>query len=118
MCDSTYKHTTNPQYLPFEKTEWWSDEFEKIHEFMEKDMIPDDCSGARDYWKAYRKYMSSVHYYEQKSMFAASTLDNKCLVSSSGDGDGSYTCLVGRNEENKIISIKIDYYYGYNTEEE
>ena len=40
----------------------------------------------------------------------ASTLDNKCLVSSSGDGDGSYICVVGRNSEGKIVSIKIDYY--------
>lgn len=47
----------------------------------------------------------------------ASTLDNKCLVSSSGYGDGSYVCLVGRNKENKIVSIKIDYFYGCDEDE-
>lgn len=48
----------------------------------------------------------------------ASTLDNKCVVSSSGYGDGGYHCLVGRNKENQIVSIKIDYFYGYDEDKD
>lgn len=54
---------------------------------------------------------------EMNGKLTAATVDGKCLVSSSGDGDGSYHCFVGRNNKGKIVSIKIDYYYGYESEE-
>lgn len=46
------------------------------------------------------------------------TIYNKGLVSASGDGDGSYACFVGRNDEGQIVAIKIDYYPDYELLEE
>lgn len=66
-----------------------------------------------EYYEAKKQYMRSKEGLEELFRFTANTLDCKCLVSSSGDGDGSYTCLVGRNNEGKIVSIMIDYYYRY-----
>ena len=45
--------------------------------------------------------------------FEADVIDGKGFVSSSGDGDGSYACLVGRNSKGQVVSIKIDYYPEY-----
>lgn len=70
-----------------------------------------------EYYKAKNQYRKSIESSERIFRFSANTLDNKCLVSSSGDGDGSYTCFVGRNEKGKIVSIKIDYYHYYKEEE-
>ena len=35
--------------------------------------------------------------------------NNKCVVSSSGYGDGGYRLYVGRNKDGKIVSAKIDF---------
>ena len=43
--------------------------------------------------------------------FCGHSIDNKGLVSSSGDGDGGYTCFVGRDTDGKVVSIKVDFYY-------
>lgn len=120
VCGSTYVTGENPQYLPFEKTEWWDDEFKEVHKLFECGVSTDDVDHQVDYryWKAHAKYRDSVHCWKTASMCTASTLDNKCIVSSSGDGDGSYACLIGTNSEGKIVSIKIDYYYGYDEEDE
>lgn len=48
----------------------------------------------------------------------ADTIDDKGFVSASGNGDGSYACFVGRNEDGKVVSIKIDYYPDYELLEE
>lgn len=50
--------------------------------------------------------------------FEANTIDDKGFVSSSGDGDGSYTCFVGRNKDGQVVSVKIDYYPDYELLEE
>ena len=121
VCDKTYVYMDNPQYKPFEETELWKDEFKEFHELFneKKDSSHIDASIIINYFKAWREYISKSCAYKQKNMFTASTLDNKCIVSSSGDGDGSYTCLIGRNKEGKIVSIKIDYYYNrYEGDEE
>ena len=67
--------------------------------------------------KLWKEYKDSNKGNEKCWKNIASTLDNKCLVSSSGYGDGSYDCLVGRNNENQIVSIKIDYFYGCDEDE-
>lgn len=73
------------------------------------------------------RYMEAKINYEHSNegtkelfRFCGKVLDNKCLVSASGDGDGGYDCFVGRNEDDKVVSVKIDYYYdeGDNIDEE
>mgnify|MGYP003290466426 CR=1 FL=1 len=120
VCDNTHVVGENPKYLPFEKTEWWDDEFKEIHKLFKCDAPIDDIDTqvCLRYWKAQAKYRDSIYCWKTESTCTASTLDNKCIVSSSGDGDGSYACLIGTNSEGKIVSIKIDYYYGYDEEDE
>ena len=36
-------------------------------------------------------------------------LDNKCLVSQSGYGDGSYRCYIGENANQKVVSVRVKY---------
>lgn len=94
VCDKTYISKPNPDHIPFNDSSFYkalNGKFEGVYEALE----------------AYRQTEGSRSTIEE---FAANTMDDKCLVSSSGDGDGSYYCLVGRNEEGQIVSIKVDYY--------
>lgn len=148
VCDCTYKAVKSPDYVPFEESEWWKDEFNPIKE-NEKNSTLDNIGQAfailkdsweeeltveekeyiemrnkisddlfTEYYEALNKYFDSKYSLGVTKEFAADTLDGKCLVSSSGDGDGGYVCLVGRNKDGKIVSIKVDYYYGWDEENE
>ena len=148
VCNETYKYVKNPNHVRFKDSEFWKDEYyiytnfkngsglddldrliittkqirneeltEKEKQYVEQEEEFKEIED--DYYKSYMKYYEkykNVHSYI--GMFTASVLDNKCLVSSSGDGDGGYHCLVGRNDEGKIVSIKIDYYYKYEEDDE
>lgn len=114
VCDLTFGYFDNPNYIPFNKSIFWEDDFEEA-ELVTKKLTQEL---ALKYIKAKNKYRDSIVSKEMIGKFISSTLDNKCLVSSSGDGDGSYHCFVGRNENGKIVSIKIDYYYGYDEDDE
>lgn len=41
--------------------------------------------------------------------FDFNTLDDKCVVSSSGFGDGSYSCQTGKNENGDVVFVEIDF---------
>jgi hypothetical protein len=146
ICDLTSKFTENPNYAKFKDSPYWKDEFVELEkDFWHIDSITTltkildaynllvlegeledhymyetvkDSDLNQEYYNAKEQYhnsgMTERYIYDN----TPEAVDNKCLVSSSGDGDGSYTCLVGRNEEGKIVSIKIDYYYGYEEDEE
>lgn len=155
VCDITEEYIQNPDYVPFNKSSFWKEEYEKV-EFItdsletkmdslkvglillraaldktedlteeerayleKKKELQKDLSWEleHEYYEAKRQYRKSKESLEKAFRFAANTLDNKCLVSSSGDGDGSYKCFIGRNKEGKIVSIKIDYYCYYEEEE-
>lgn len=114
VCDITGEYIDNPNYVPFEESSFWKKEFEIIKLNGEQNQ---STLLLIEYLKATNQYHSSMEGCKKIFGRAANTLDDKCLVSSSGDGDGSYTCLVGRNEAGQIVSIKIDYYYGYDEED-
>lgn len=143
----TYKRIDNPDYIPFEESEWWKDDYKLMQKV--ENIVPDvaarcytalknlEGNGLDDLAKEYikkknlletkdwyenyyidkAKYNNSKQSVKQIGRLTADTLDGKCLVSSSGDGDGSYTCIVGRNKDGKIVAIKIDY-YRYKEDEE
>ena len=46
---------------------------------------------------------------EGEHALTGDVLDGKCTVSSSGYGDGSYKCLVRKNEDGKVVSITLDF---------
>ena len=54
-------------------------------------------------------YMSSEMSREKIYRNTGNTIDNLGFVSSSGFGDGSYTCWTARNEDGCIIAIRIEY---------
>ncbi len=37
------------------------------------------------------------------------TKDEKCVVSSSGYGDGGYTCYIARNDKHEVIALMIEF---------
>lgn len=119
VCDSTYIEERNPNYHNFEKSSFYKPEFNKLFGLTDDDL---DIEEFNKLWKEYREaenaHRESDEYFMFKGRYAAALLDNKCLVSSSGNGDGSYTCLIGKNKEGKVVSIKVDYYYGYDEDEE
>lgn len=120
VCDSTFKYVDNPNYVPFEESTYCNTTEHKYINFVLNNNLPTDNISGYDmfsYIEALKNYHKDKCSFEHIGMSTASLLDNQCIVSSSGDGDGCYTCLVGRNEEEKIVSIKIDYYYGYDEEE-
>lgn len=92
------KETLSDDYVPPKRTE------------AEEELADIKLNNELSLHKLWNQYKNSKQGIEQCWKFMASALDNKCLVSSSGDGDGSYTCLVGRNDDGQIVSIKIDYY--------
>lgn len=148
VCNKTFIYVENPNYVPFEKSEFWKDEFKVIQDIKENTSLNDTEKTMavikkitnKELTKEEKEYLDELYVhnkelyseynlaltnyrkfndqYDMIGKFAANTLDDKCLVSSSGDGDGSYTCLVGRNDNGQIVSIKIDYYYGYSEDEE
>lgn len=59
----------------------------------------------RGLWKAYNK---SVHSQEKIYRSTGNTIDGRCFVSSSGYGDGGYTCYTAK-DNGKIVSIRIEY---------
>lgn len=147
VCNKTFEYVENPNYVPFEKSKFWKDEFKIIQDIEEntplngaertvaiaKKLLKKELSKEEkeyldelyvhhkelhsEYNRAFMDYRKFNDQYDKVGKFAANTLDDKCIVSSSGDGDGSYTCLVGRNDKGQIVSIKIDYYFGYDEDE-
>lgn len=143
ICDSTSRYINNPDYIPFKRSPYWKDEFydlEDMFDFIddptlllniitryyqsldkldndEYETIKDNALNIK-YYDAKEKYLKSIMQHKYIYDNTPSVIDDKCLVSSSGDGDGGYHCFVGRNADGKIVSIKIDYYYGCNEEDE
>lgn len=120
ICDSTYKYVKNPKYKEFKESEFCNKtEYKYIHSTF-KNNLPIDNISTKDlveFFSVLQKYHDNICSVKMIGKLTAATVDGKCLVSSSGDGDGSYHCFVGRNNKGKIVSIKIDYYYGYESEE-
>lgn len=50
--------------------------------------------------------------------FDGNTIDSLGFVSSSGYGDGGYDCWTGRNEDGKIVCIRVEFISEYDEEEE
>ena len=109
VCDTTYVTKDNPEYVPFKQSSYWKEDFKELNGNV---ALMLECIKAESDYRFSKEGVLFV------SELTAGILDNKCFVSSSGDGDGSYVCFVGRNDEGKIVSIKMDYYYGYEEDEE
>lgn len=88
-CGSlTHVHVENPNYERFDWKKHRDDEdlFDKLQEYESSDR--------------------SVRYFTKCD---GNTIDGLGLVSSSGYGDGGYDCWTCRNDEGKVVSIRVEF---------
>ena len=64
---------------------------------------------AVDQWKRYEEYRASEKCWPYLEKLDGSTIDDFGFVSSSGYGDGGYTCWASKNEDEKINAIRIEF---------
>ena len=91
-CDLTYTRVKNPNYEEF----YWDDESGTIENLLAK-------------LKALDEYKNSTKSVKYLSRLDGSTIDGLGLVSSSGYGDGGYCCWTCKNEDGKIVSIRVEF---------
>lgn len=75
----------------------------------------EEVQKTRQKWNSFYDRVCNLTYHQHPSAengyhFDGNPIDGKGFVSASGDGDGSYVCRVGKNADDKIVAIRIDYY--------
>ena len=98
VCRLTYEKITNPNYEAFN----WD--------------VPNESNA--DKMKRYEEHTHSDKYWPYIERLTGNTIDNLGLVSSSGFGDGGYDCWTSKNEDGKIIAIRVEFIPVYDEEEE
>lgn len=86
---ATFTRTRNPDYEDFN----WNVEGESIGEMMKRH-------------DEYRNTIKSLMYLEKLD---ANVIYGSGFVSSSGYGDGGYSCWTAKNEDGKVVSIRIKF---------
>lgn len=69
-------------------------------------------SEPNEFWEldARLEYFGNPKYYSKtRSMFDGKSIDGRGLISSSGYGDGGYSCYISRNNEGQIVSISVEF---------
>lgn len=94
----TFVTKKNPNYVEFP----WDDNAENMSEQYKK---------FREWTRDVKKSWSTIQ------CFDGNTIDGLGLVSSSGYGDGGYTCWTARNDEGKVIAIRVEYIGEYDEDE-
>lgn len=88
VCDKTITREKNPKYERFE--------FNLDASFADELKRHDEWERSEKYWP----YLEKLD---------GNTIDNLGFVSSSGYGDGGYTCWTARNNDGKVIAIRVEY---------
>lgn len=70
-----------------------------------------------DYRVTLMRYKDSPQGSNKIEVLWGGITHDKGIVSSSGYGDGGYSCFVGKNPEGKIVSISIDFFFCEDEEE-
>ena len=84
ICDLTCVNVKNPNYEEFD----WDED---------------------DAYNRYREYTKTEKCWPYIQKLTASPIDGLGFVSSSGFGDGGYTCWTARNDDGYIIAIRIEF---------
>lgn len=92
VCDLTLTRVKNPDYEEF----IWDDTNDSIESLLAK-------------FKARTDYMESIKSAKYLYRPDGNTTDDLGLVSSSGFGDGGYNCWAAKNEDGKIIAIRVEF---------
>ena len=97
----TYVREKNPNYEEF----YWEDASDTIENLLAKLTALDE----------YRESIKSMKYLHKLD---GNTIDGLGFVSSSGYGDGGYDCWTCRNDEGKVVSIRVEFISEYEEDEE
>lgn len=90
VCDKTYVSVKNPNYEKFDWDKYLDCDYDVMH-------------------NALMEYEDSDKSQYCFHKFDGNTVDNFGLVSSSGYGDGGYNCWTAKNEDGKIITIRVEF---------
>ena len=101
VCDKTLTYIQNPDYEEFcyELTDGSVEELKKRFD-------------------AFFEYQDSIKSIKHISKCDGNITDGLGLVSSSGYGDGGYNCWTARNEDGKIVAIRVEFISEDDYEEE
>ena len=92
LYDLTYTTVENPAYEEF----YW-------------ESTDDSFEGLQAKFKAYFEHKDSIKGIKYLHKCDGNTVDGLGLVSSSGYGDGGYNCWTAKNEDGKIIAIRVEF---------
>ena len=73
---------------------------------------------ADDCYNRYREYIKTEKCWPYIQKLTANPIDGLGFVSSSGFGDGGYTCWTAREEGGHIVAIRVEFIAEYDEEEE
>lgn len=134
------KTVENKEFVPFRESPYYKEEFKLMEARSYEDVYADYSTMVElkklleknpehpkkewieektQYLQLFSDFILNKHMYESSDcskketktyFFEADTVERKGFVSSSGDGDGSYDCFVGRNGAGQVVSVKISYY--------
>ena len=99
VCDLTEGYRENPNYEHFDFHNW--EETMPHDEKWENYVI--------EKYKAYNAWLSSDKSIKEIYYPDGNTVDGLGLVSSSGYGDGGYGCWTAKNEDGKIVAIRVEF---------
>lgn len=102
VCDLTYSYKANPNYEPFN--------------YPRPDNATAEQILAR--WEAYNDWLDSDSSRKEIGYSDGNTIDNLGFVSSSGYGDGGYNCYTARNQDGKVVSIRVEFISNCEEDEE
>jgi len=101
VCDLTHTHVKNPDYEEF----YWENASDTVENLLAR-------------FKAFEEYRQSIKSEKYLYKLDGNTIDNLGFVSSSGYGDGGYYCWTTKNEDGKIVSIRVEFIGEYDEEED
>lgn len=115
VCNQTYIEIPNPRYKSFLDSDTLALEAGKENAKLIKKILENGItSGERlleeqlkIYKSAMERYEKSEEFCRSKGKFTAAITDERGFVSSSGYGDGVYPVYVGRDNNGKVVAIKI-----------
>ena len=79
----------------------------------------DNAEDMAAQYKRFREWTNDVwKSWPTIQCFDANTMDGLGFVSSSGYGDGGYTCWTAKNDEGKVVAIRVEFIGEYDDEED
>lgn len=107
VCEITITVMENPNY------EEWIDK-----DFDFTDTSDENFNAFIEYNREWREYWNSDRKWPTIQTPDGNTIDNLGFASSSGYGDGGYTCWTARNEDNQVVGIRVEFITEDEDEEE